>query len=96
MVGLASDLLGVEVDDMRARKESFVSDLEMACRKFNRVKKESVLQTYFDGWIISHNLFGRRLVSSGRSPGQLAGVEAPFRNWADVVRQEGRLSISAP
>ena len=95
-VTLAPPIQGVEADYVGAEKDGFISVLEKACRKFNRVKKAAVRQTYLDGWVISYNLFDRRLVGLGRSPGQLAGVEAPFRNWGDVVRLAGRLSVSTP
>ena len=43
-------------------------------------------QQYFDGWAINYNLFREHEGVKSRPPAEMAGVNPPFREWADVVR----------
>ena len=43
-------------------------------------------QQYFDGWAINYNLFREHEGVKGRPPAEMAGVNPPFKEWADVVR----------
>ena len=43
-------------------------------------------QHYFDGWAINYNLFREHEGIKGQTPAEMAGVSAPFSEWADVVR----------
>ena len=44
-------------------------------------------QVYLDGWTIQYNLFRDHESLRGDTPGKRAKVDAPFTEWADVVRQ---------
>ena len=43
-------------------------------------------QRYFDGWAVNYNLFREHEGVRGNTPAEMAGVNPPFREWADVVR----------
>ena len=43
-------------------------------------------QRYLDGWTLQYNLFRKHHGLKGGTPGEAAGVDAPFNEWADVVR----------
>ncbi len=43
-------------------------------------------QQYFDGWAINYNLMRDHEGIKGQRPAEMAGVSAPFTEWADVVR----------
>ena len=43
-------------------------------------------QRYFDGWAINYNLFREHEGVKGQTPAEMAGVNPPFDEWADVVR----------
>ena len=43
-------------------------------------------QRYFDGWLINYNLFREHEGIKGQTPSEMAGVNPPFTEWADVVR----------
>ena len=49
-------------------------------------------QRYLDGWTINYNLFKKHHSLGNRTPGEKARVGAPFREWADVVK-EGAASL---
>ena len=43
-------------------------------------------QRYLDGWVLDYNMFRDHEALGGRTPADAARVEAPFREWSDVVR----------
>ena len=43
-------------------------------------------QRYLDGWVVNYNLFREHEALDGKTPGDVAHVNAPFKEWADVVR----------
>ena len=45
-------------------------------------------QRYLDGWVLDYNLFREHEGLGGRTPGEAAKVNAPFQEWADVVRAD--------
>ena len=47
-------------------------------------------QRYLDGWTLTYNLFREHESLGGVPPGRMAKVDAPYDEWADVVRG-GRL-----
>ena len=49
-------------------------------------------QRYLDGWALQYNLFRGHHSLRNKTPGQVAKVEAPFTEWADVVK-DGAASL---
>ena len=43
-------------------------------------------QRYLDGWVITYNLFREHEGIDYKTPGEVAQVDAPFSEWADVVQ----------
>ena len=43
-------------------------------------------QRYLDGWVITYNLFREHEGLDYKTPGEVAKVDAPFSEWADVVQ----------
>ncbi len=41
-----------------------------------------------DGFLIYYNYFRPHLSLKGRTPAEVAGINAPVKNWTDVVREE--------
>ena len=56
-------------------------------------------QRYLDGWTLTYNLFREHEGIDYQTPGEMARVNAPFKQWEDVVKQhppaEERPGISA-
>lgn len=44
-------------------------------------------QRYLDGWVITYNLFREHEGLDYKTPGQVAKVDAPFKEWADIVKR---------
>ena len=49
-------------------------------------------QRYLDGWGLNYNLFRDHHSLRNRTPGEVAKVEAPFTEWADVAK-DGAASL---
>lgn len=41
------------------------------------------------GWQVHYNFFRPHQALKGKTPAEAAGVESPFRSWAEVVKMEG-------
>ena len=50
-------------------------------------------QRYLDGWALTYNLFRGHESLRNKTPGKVAKVEAPFTEWADVVK-DGAASLT--
>ena len=57
-------------------------------------------QRYLDGWIINYNLFREHEGIGGQRPAEMAGVNPPFEEWEDAVKDAalkgGRQKASNP
>ena len=54
-------------------------------------------QRYLDGWVLDYNLFREHESLGGKTPGEVANVNPPFKEWADVVRADlGRRASKPP
>ena len=47
-------------------------------------------QEYLDGWVVDFNLFKDHEAHRAGTPAEAANVKPPYKEWADVVRQERR------
>ncbi len=45
-------------------------------------------QRYLDGWTLNYNLFRKHHSLGNKTPGEVAHVTPPFREWADVVKAD--------
>jgi len=58
-------------------------------------------QRYLDGWVVNYNLFREHEGVDYQTPAEMAGVNPPFKEWADIVRKapelrEGKKRAPAP
>ncbi len=53
-------------------------------------------QRYLDGWVVNYNLFREHEGIGGQHPAEMAGVNPPFKEWADVVRNAPALREGKP
>ncbi len=54
-------------------------------------------QRYLDGWTLTYNLFREHESLGDKTPGSKAHVGAPFKEWADVVRERHeRVELKPP
>ena len=70
-------------NNLSERLQGTIRDREKTLRALNGLESG---QRYFDGWSINYNLFREHEGIRGQTPAEMAGVSAPFTEWADVVR----------
>lgn len=52
--------------------------------------KESA-ELIMEGWNLHYNLFRPHQGLNGKTPAEVAGIEAPFKSWKDVVEDKGSI-----
>ena len=72
--------------------ERLQGDFRQRTKTMRGLQTRRTAQDYLDGWVIDHNLFRDHHTLGGKTPGAVAGVEVPWDEWADVVRQGGEIA----
>ena len=70
-------------NNLSERLQGTIRDREKTLRGLEGLESG---QAYFDGWAINYNLFREHEGVDYQTPAEMAGVNPPFREWADVVR----------
>lgn len=70
-------------NNLSERLQGTIRDREKTLRGLEGLESG---QAYFDGWAVNYNLFREHEGVDGQTPAEMAGVNPPFREWADVVR----------
>ena len=70
-------------NNLSERLQGTIRDREKTLRALDSLETG---QQYFDGWAINYNLMRDHEGIDGQRPAEMAGVSAPFTEWADVVR----------
>lgn len=84
-------------NNLSERLQGTIRDREKTLRALDGLETG---QRYFDGWSINYNLFREHEGIDYQTPAEMAGVNPPFTEWADVVRvaatAERSPSVSEP
>ena len=70
-------------NNLSERLQGTIRDREKTLRGLDGLESG---QRYFDGWAVNYNLFREHEGIKGQTPSEMAGVNPPFTEWADVVR----------
>lgn len=70
-------------NNLSERLQGTIRDREKTLRGLEGLESG---QAYFDGWAINYNLFREHEGVDYQTPAEMAGVNPPFTEWADVVR----------
>ena len=70
-------------NNLSERLQGTIRDREKTLRGLQGLESG---QRYFDGWAINYNLFREHEGVDHQTPAEMAGVNPPFKEWADVVR----------
>ena len=73
-------------DNNNNRSERLQGTFRDRAKTLRGLETRETGQRYLDGWVMDYNLFRDHEALGGRTPGQAAKVDAPFREWSDVVR----------
>ena len=90
--GLSADIN----NNLSERLQGTIRERLKTMRGLDRIQSG---QRYLDGWTLYYNLFRKHHSLRNKTPASKAKVEAPFKEWADVVKGdavEPQLVLATP
>lgn len=63
----------------------FHGNLEDRTKVMKRLKSEAMGKLIMGGWLVHYNFFRPHEGLGNRTPGEVAGVEFPYRNWGEII-----------
>lgn len=67
--------------------ERFQGSLKDRTKVMRGLKSVKTARLLLDGWLVHYNFFRPHEALKGKTPAEKAGIEFPYKNWLDVVRQ---------
>ena len=77
---------GIRAEINNNRSERLQGTFRQRTKTLRGVENMETGQRYLDGWVLQYNLFREHESLGYKTPGEKARVNAPFTEWADVVR----------
>jgi len=68
--------------------ERFHGTIKDRTKVMRGMANKETARLVMDGWLVHYNYFRPHLSLKGKTPAQVAGVEAPYKNWREVVSDE--------
>jgi transposase-like protein len=65
--------------------ERFHGSLKERTKVMRAQRNKTTLQRFTDGWLVNYNFFRPHMSLNNRPPAEVAGLEYPYHNWADLV-----------
>jgi hypothetical protein len=78
------------------RSERLQGSFRQRTKTMRGLQTRATGQHYLDGWVLDYNLFKDHHALGGKTPADVAGVDVPYREWADVTRRGTRKNPSDP
>jgi transposase-like protein len=69
--------------------ERFHGTLKARTKVMRGMANRETARLITDGWLVHYNFFRPHESLKGSTPGAVAGIRAPFKNWAEVVGMGG-------
>lgn len=90
-----ADVKHVQSDGIRAAVNNNLSErlqgtFRSRTKTLRGLDSRATGQDYLDGWVLTYNLFRDHESLGGRTPGEAAKVDSPFKSWEDVVVSKAR------
>ena len=76
--------------------ERFHSTLKERTKVMRGLHSIESAKRFLDGWLVHYNYFRPHTSLRDRTPGKVAGIDFPFRNWKDVVEQPYEVTARIP
>ncbi len=90
-------VFGADTRHIRAKKltaepgtqviERFHGTLKDRTKVLRSFMRKGTARIFTDGWLVHYNFFRPHPAIGGKTPAKAAGVDAPFKSWADVVKK---------
>ena len=69
--------------------ERFHGTLKARTKVMRGMGNRETAKLVMDGWLVHYNFIRPHESLKGKTPGEVARIRAPFRNWEEVVRKVG-------
>lgn len=84
-----------EADLSTNKIERWHSTLKTRTEIMRGLKSLESAQDFLDAWLVHYNYFRKHESLNDRTPGEVAGVKFPFKDWLDVIESQ-RVVIKYP
>jgi putative transposase len=74
-----------EIENNTNLIERFHGSLKSRTKVMRALKNKTTLEKFSEGWLVHYNYI-RDHMSLGETPAEAAGIDYPFKNWADITR----------
>ena len=67
--------------------ERFHETLKQRTKVMRGLKNLETAHDFINGWLVHYNYLRPHTALNDRTPAQVAGIEYPYKNWADIIRK---------
>jgi putative transposase len=75
------------VEDNTQKIERFHGTLKARTKVMRGLKNFETALDFTDGWLVHYNYLRPHESLQDKTPAEVAGVEYPYQNWADIIRK---------
>ena len=67
--------------------ERFHETLKQRTKVMRGLKNIESAHDFIDGWLVHYNYLRPHTALNDRTPAEVAGIDFPYKNWADIIRK---------
>jgi len=76
------------VEDNTQMIERFHETLKQRTKVMRGLKNIESAHDFISGWLVHYNYIRPHMALNDRTPAQVAGIDYPYKNWADITRHK--------
>ncbi len=76
------------IEDNTQMIERFHETLKQRTKVMRGLKNIESAHDFIDGWLVHYNYIRPHTALDDRTPAEVAGIDYPYENWADITRHE--------
>ena len=76
------------VEDSTQKIERFHSTLKQRTKVMRGLKNIETAHDFVNGWLVHYNYLRPHTALDDRTPAEVAGIDFPYKNWADITRHK--------
>ncbi len=75
------------LEDSTQKIERFHSTLKTRTKVMRGLKNFETASDFVNGWLVHYNYLRPHTALDDKTPAEVAGIEYPYQNWADIIRR---------
>lgn len=76
------------VEENTQKIERFHETLKQRTKVMRGLKNIETAHDFVDGWLVHYNYLRPHTALDDKTPAEVAGIDFPYRNWADITRHK--------